>query len=316
MSVKNGLPYLEQSINSVLNQSFTNFEFIIVDDGSTDQTASTINSFNDSRLSLIQQENTGVATAKNRAIARGKGKYIAIIDADDIWLPNKLEEQVAFLEENSAYVLVGGFAQIIDKNGQYLYTEKKPVSHSDNIKFFTLKNTWTHSAIMYSRAAFDAVGGYFEPIKQYIVDYILVYQLGQIGKVHQLPQAVVKYRITPGALSTKADGADFNALTQRSIIAGFVNDQDQATLKRIKQNEEKSPNFKKCMYHLHLGRSYLFHNYQPRLAKKHLKKCLALRPQLKIARYYLLMSLFLPKAVIQLIYRLASPNAGFTYVET
>ncbi len=314
MSVKNGMPYIGETIDSVLNQSLEDFEFIIIDDGSSDETVEVIETYQDSRIKLIVQENTGVAKAKNRAISASNGRYIAIIDADDICLPNRLEKQSGFLENNPEYCLVGGFVDIIDKDGNYLYTEKKPVEDADIRKHQDLRNPWSHSSVMFSRKAFDAVGGYYEPVKQYIVDYMLMYQLSMHGKVHQLPEVVVQYRIVPTALSAKANPKEFDEITHRAIRAGKMSDTDLERMRAIKTKEKATANFKASMYHLYLGRSFIFHCFNRSKAKEHLKACLQLNPGLAIAKYYLWMARLLPKFVISLIYNRLSPNAGTTFV--
>jgi glycosyltransferase involved in cell wall biosynthesis len=314
MSVKNGMPYIGDTVKSILNQTLTDFEFIIVDDGSTDETVSVLKEFDDPRIKLICQENTGVAKAKNRAIAASQGKYLAIIDADDICMPDRLEKQSRFLDKHQDYVLVGGYVDIIDKDGAYIYTEKKPLDDEAIRLHQDQRNPWSHSAVMFTRSAFDKVGGYYEPVKQYIVDYMLMYQLSLQGKVHQLPEVVVQYRIVPTALSAKANPKEFDEITHRAIRAGTMTESDLKRMKEIKKKEKATPNFKVSMYHLYLGRSFLFHNYQPKKAKRHLRKCLEFNPRLNIARYYLWMCRFLPQKVIVIIYSILSPNAGLTYV--
>lgn len=314
MSVKNGMPYIAETINSVLGQSLTDFEFIIVDDGSTDETTAVVKSFEDARIKLIEQENTGVATAKNRAIANGTAKYIAIIDADDIWLKDKLKHQVEFLEAHPDYTAVGGFSDIIDKDGTYIYTEKKPVTDAEIREHQDRRNPWTHSAVMFTRKGFDQVGGYYEPVQQYIVDYMIMYQLSLKGKLYQLPEVVVQYRIVPTALSAKANSKLFDEITHRSIRSGKMTDEDLKLMKEIKSKEDRTPAFKKSMYHLYLGRSYLFHNYNRKQALHHLKACLQQNPGVKIAKIYLWMARLLPKPVIATIYNKMSPIAGSTYV--
>lgn len=314
MSVRNGFPYIEETMHSVLHQDFSDFEFIVVDDGSTDQTLAYLEQIGDPRLKLIKQDNTGVAKAKNRAIEASVGKYIAIIDADDICMPNRMGSQLSFLEENPDYVLVGGFVDIIDKDGQYLYTERKPVTDEAIRRHQDQRNPWTHSSVMFTREAFDKVGGYYEPIRQYIVDYMLLYQLSLVGKVYQLPEVVVQYRIVPTALSSKANPKEFDEITLRAVRSGSMSREDIQAMQRIKTREKATPNFKKSMYHLYLGRSFIFHNFQRQKAKAHLKQALKLNPGLKIAQAYLLMANLLPAFIIGLIYRVLSPNYGLTYL--
>ena len=104
MSVYNGEIYLYEAIESILNQTFTNFEFIIIDDGSTDNSAEIIKSYDDNRIVLIQQGNKGLAAALNEGIKIAKGKFIARMDADDISLPTRLETQIQFMEAHLEYV--------------------------------------------------------------------------------------------------------------------------------------------------------------------------------------------------------------------
>src|SRR5690606_38292357 len=107
LPVFNGEKYIKQSINSILAQTYHNFELIIINDGSTDSSQEIINSFNDNRIISIQQVNEGVAAACQKGLFIAKGKYIMRHDADDICLPEKLERQVKFLEAHNDIALVG-----------------------------------------------------------------------------------------------------------------------------------------------------------------------------------------------------------------
>jgi glycosyltransferase involved in cell wall biosynthesis len=107
--------YLQQSIESILNQTFTDFELIIIDDGSTDNSLKIIQSFDDNRIKIIQnQTNQGISTSLNKSIDLAQGKYIARMDADDISMPERLKKQVAFLEKNPTIDLVGSSVEFID----------------------------------------------------------------------------------------------------------------------------------------------------------------------------------------------------------
>lgn len=316
ISVKNGMPHLREAIQSVQRQSFSDWELVVVDDGSHDDTWAFLQGLEEPRLHCMRQENTGVATAKNRAIAQSSGPYLAILDADDTWEPEKLQAQVRFLEDHPDYGLVGAAARIVDQEGQYLYTEGKPVEDAENRRMLERKNIWTHSAILFRRTCFEKVGGYYEPVKQYFVDYMLVYQMAQHTKVYQLPQPLVRYRIVPTGLSAKADGPVFRELMMRSVRAGKVTPQDLQTLRDIKEKEARSQHFKQAMYHLYLGRSFLFHNYQPARARWHLRRCLRLQPGLRSAQMYGLLACLAPRFFIDWGYRQFSPNAPYTYRES
>src|ERR1700712_3692243 len=99
MTAFNAAPFIEEAIHSVLAQSFRDFEFIIVDDGSTDNTLELIASFNDPRIVCLSQENRGIASALNYGLREAKGEYIARFDADDICYPHRLEKQYQFLQK-------------------------------------------------------------------------------------------------------------------------------------------------------------------------------------------------------------------------
>lgn len=119
MSVYNSEKFLEESVNAVLSQTYSNFEFIIVDDGSTDSSIKIITQFEDSRIKLlINRENQGLAASLNKAIKAAKGKYVARIDADDICYKQRLKRQVDFMEKNSETDICGGFVKRISKEGK------------------------------------------------------------------------------------------------------------------------------------------------------------------------------------------------------
>jgi len=121
MVVFNGERFIGEAIQSILDQTYTHFELVIMDDGSTDNTNIIVNSFSDPRIQFITSEkNNGIVHARNTALDISKGDYIAILDADDISLPARLEVEVSFLESNPEFGLVGGRAELIDENGEGL----------------------------------------------------------------------------------------------------------------------------------------------------------------------------------------------------
>ena len=122
MPARNAEKYIADAILSVINQTYTNFELLVVNDGSTDNTASVIKSFADSRIKLIEQEALGISPALNKRVEEARGKYIARFDADDICLPKRLEKQAGFLDKNPDYVLLGSDAEYIDENGGHLFS--------------------------------------------------------------------------------------------------------------------------------------------------------------------------------------------------
>lgn len=114
----NAMRYLPEAVNSVLRQTFTNFEVLIVDDGSSDQTVEWASQLTEPRVKLISQKNAGAAGARNKGIANSQGEYIAFLDADDVWEPTKLEKQVKCLDDNLSVGLVHTWIAFIDEQGK------------------------------------------------------------------------------------------------------------------------------------------------------------------------------------------------------
>ncbi|MGF6849410.1 glycosyltransferase involved in cell wall biosynthesis [Chitinophaga sp. W3I9] len=119
MAAYNGEAYIEKSIQSVLDQSFTDFELLIVNDGSTDRTFDIVGKFTDPRIRLVHNDgNKGLTFTRNRGIEEARGQYIAILDCDDIAMPDRLEAQTSFLDSNPEIALCGGQAVTIDESGK------------------------------------------------------------------------------------------------------------------------------------------------------------------------------------------------------
>ncbi|MCR4324823.1 MAG: glycosyltransferase [Candidatus Curtissbacteria bacterium] len=127
MSVHNGMPYLKEAVKSILSQTYKNFEFIIVDDASTDKSLKYLKSVHDKRIKLIKNsKNLGLATSLNKALKVAKGEYIARMDADDISLPKRLETQLNFLIKNPKVDLCGSWAELINEEGRTVGEKKYP----------------------------------------------------------------------------------------------------------------------------------------------------------------------------------------------
>lgn len=153
MSAFNEEKYIAESINSILNQTYSNIEVIIIDDASTDKTVEKIGQIRDDRIKLyVNDKNRKLAHNLNLAIEKAKGKYIARMDADDIALPNRIEEQVKFMEQNSEVDVLGAFAVCFgDSSAKMEY----PVSH-DAIKVSLLfENALCHPLVMFRKESID-----------------------------------------------------------------------------------------------------------------------------------------------------------------
>lgn len=210
MSVYNGEKYLKEAIESILSQTFTDFEFIIVNDKSIDNSSKIISEFNDPRIIVIENlENIGLTKSLNKALKVAKGEYIARMDCDDISLPKRFEIQKKFLDENKDIVCVGSGTIIIDGAGRET-GGKNPISDHELLKFYViLKNQITHSTVMFRKSIILNIGGYNELVK-YAQDYDLWSRLLINGyRFSNIEFPLLKYRfhsssITQGATKDKA----------------------------------------------------------------------------------------------------------------
>ena len=164
MAVYNEELYLQQAIESILNQSLDDFEFVIVNDGSTDRSAEIIRSYNDSRIRLLNQENRGLTRSLNRGIKEARGGMIARMDADDISEPKRLEMQVEFLEANPDYVLVGTNVWIMTDDGEIIRKSNYPVNDEGvrQVLLHTDYSPFCHSSVMFRKDAAMKCGLYDE----------------------------------------------------------------------------------------------------------------------------------------------------------
>ena len=194
MSVYNGEKYLQEAVDSILNQTFKDFEFIIVNDGSTDKTREILASYNDPRVKIITKEHLGISKAKNKAIKSSNGKYIAIMDADDISLPERLELEVDFLDKNRDIGLVGSSFYVIDEKGKVVSTVLPPTQNKVIQERLLEGNCFGHSTVMMRREILENVGYYREEFK-YSLDYDLYLRIAECYKVCNLNSILCKWRI-------------------------------------------------------------------------------------------------------------------------
>ena len=193
----NGSRFIAQAIDSVQKQTFPDWELIVIDDGSTDDTAHIIQTYvqNDPRITIIKQVNAGQGAARKNGIARAQGAYIALIDDDDIWQnPLKLENQMAFLFKHPDHVLVGSAkTELIDEDGKHIAWYENPQSDEDIRNHMLLKNCFITSSVVFSKAAYEAVGGFSD--MRLSEDYELWLRMGKEGKLVNVDRADVAYRV-------------------------------------------------------------------------------------------------------------------------
>lgn len=192
----NRAPFLTQAIESVKSQNFSDWELIIIDDGSTDQTKEIIEKYLiDNRIHYFKNEkNLGISASRNRALKESNGEYIAILDSDDFWIDNKkLERQNAWLDSHKDYVLVGTRAIVVDEKGQEINRLSGLLVDKEIKQKLLLKNPLIHSSVVYRRDKVLAVGAYGLNLDGF-EDYDLWLKLGLNGKFCNLPFYDTGYR--------------------------------------------------------------------------------------------------------------------------
>lgn len=192
MPVYNESEFIRDSVASVLNQTFKNFELIIIDDASTDDTVFKIRQFNDSRINLIiKSANSGYTKSLNHGIEIARGKYIARMDGDDICIPFRFKKQIEFLEANSSYILCGSqFERIDEKKGHLLPTEDKDIKSN-----LFLGNQFIHPSIMIRKSVLIDYNLRYDENKEPAEDFDLWVRLMPYGRFKNVSEPLLKYRI-------------------------------------------------------------------------------------------------------------------------
>lgn len=207
MPVYNGAQYIGQAIESVLNQTFSDFEFIIIDDGSTDHSLEIIDSFvkQDPKIKIFKNEkNLGLQKSLNRGIEKSHGEFIARIDHDDIWCDkDKLKKQIEFLEKNPDYALVGTGVLCIDLEGKIINSIQHKNTDQEIRNHMLLLNQFAHPSVLIRKEALSEVGLYPEDKKHrnFAEDYELWLRIGKKFKFANLPDYSIKYRLNPNGIT-------------------------------------------------------------------------------------------------------------------
>lgn len=203
----NGSKFIHRTIESVISQTYSNWELLVINDGSNDNTENIIKEFiaKDSRIIYLKNEsNLGIQKTSNLGLKRAKGEYIARIDDDDEWVDkDKLKKQVEFLNDNLDYVLVGTGVIVVDENGDELF---RYLTTNDDVKIrnkILSKNIFINSSVIFRRDSAIKLGGYSEKeIIKHIEDYDLCLKLGLVGKFYNLPYFATKYTSRKNSISS------------------------------------------------------------------------------------------------------------------
>ncbi len=222
MPVRDGLPYLDKAIRSILTQTFRDFEFIIVDDGSTDGTAATIEHWakRDSRIRTFLRPAEGHYLALNFSLSQANGEYVARMDADDVSLPDRFELQVAMLDAAPQVVAVGGQTWAMDQDDELLFAIHCPTDSKEiEASLFAGRNCLSHPTMMMRKSIVTQAGNYRDDSPT--EDYGLWLRMLELGAIGCVPQFVLHYRLHANP-SRIAKHATQQQITRRLLTAAHA----------------------------------------------------------------------------------------------
>jgi glycosyltransferase involved in cell wall biosynthesis len=280
--------YISEAIGSVLLQTCTDYEIIVIDDGSTDKTRDIVkNKFPEVRYFYIS--NQGVSRARNYGIRRALGEYIAFLDADDLWLPEKLEKQLKLFQSDQELALIFTEERIFDTNGfmDGKISKKKRLMKGDVVKNIFLFSNVTTSTVMVKRHVFQETG-YFEENLKAAEDDNMWMRIALKFRIHLLDEVLVHYRWTENSLSRTASNLLSGVLKNLELIENKYPELSER-LGRASIRRKKSDIYSSHGY-------YLFSNGCYTSARQYYFRSIALYPKLG-SIIYLLFTIIPPSIV-------------------
>lgn len=221
--VYNGAAYVSEAIESVFSQTYHDYEIIVADDGSADNTLEVLKQFGD-RIIVLALPHRGVCATRNEAIRQSHGEFIALLDADDIWEPRKLELQVAYLDQHPEFALVYAYSTNFTGNDEgNIVLVKKLDFEGDIFKDIFTKNSFANDTIVMRRSVFDEIGGYDESLTA-MEDYELNLRIARKHQIGRVPQSLLRRRIHPG--SFYSSGYDNQYIYQLPVYDKQMSDPD------------------------------------------------------------------------------------------
>jgi glycosyltransferase involved in cell wall biosynthesis len=203
LPVRDGERFVREAVGSVLAQTYSDLELIVVDDGSTDATPDVLAGFRDERLRVLPQEPSGLVAALRRGVAEARAPLVARMDADDVSEPERLERQVELLDRRPRVGMVATWTAVIDEEGRELRREVLPAAHADLARRLLLRNPFQHGSVILRREALDEAGGYRGDYGAN-EDYDLWRRFARSWELACVPEVLYRYRVHAGAV-TKTD---------------------------------------------------------------------------------------------------------------
>lgn len=220
LPVFNAERYLKYAIDSILDQTYKDFELIIINDGSTDKSRSLIDDYakSDDRIVVVHQENIGLVVTLNKAVKLARGTYIARMDGDDISLPRRLDIQVALMDENKKAVLCASCFDVINEYNEFVRLSTAPAFDKDLKRSMHLYNPIAHGSVMFRRQAFIKAGEYSTEVGP-VEDYDLWIRLAALGDFIYSPHSLFRWRMNPDGITHTNNDVMQNAT--RKLVADY-----------------------------------------------------------------------------------------------
>lgn len=214
MPVYNASLFIREAMESILSQSFTDFEFLIIDDGSTDDSVEIIRSYRDPRIRLyLNGQNAGISATLNQGLSLASCDLIARMDADDISYPDRLLKQHGYMSHHPECGLLSSWARVISSDGTFVKLER----HRNEYYYYNLNfECWIyHPTVMFRRGVAERCGYYSKP---YSEDYDLFWKIARESVIHNLDEPLLDYRLSPSSLNTVIRKNEYEAANRENVI--------------------------------------------------------------------------------------------------
>ncbi len=282
----NGEQYIAETLKSVINQSYSNFEVLVINDGSTDNTLSLLENI-DPRIKVISKKNGGIANARNKGLANVSGQYVAFLDHDDIWHPKKLALQVDYLLNNDDIAVVySDFTRWEGGEANAFYD--KAIEYSINDKYsgwiyqeLVMTNHVLFSTALFRKAVFDDVGVFNETLK-IADDWDMAIRISRKYQFLQIVPSLVLYRVHPLQTSRKVVAEDYESNCRQSIIDRYGLVGPDGT--RVDEIELNRRFFRSLFCHAYMN----FRGGDPGIAARYFVKSLYRKPYDSKSWFFLL----------------------------
>jgi len=301
MSVYNGARYLRKAVESILLQEGVDFEFIIINDGSTDETGGILEDYRvkDHRIRIINQENQGLTKALILGCREARGEFIARQDSDDLSMKGRLLKLAEMLRNDSSLSFVSSWGEVIGPEDEPLLLYKRPENPDMATHQLLYESTGPpgHGSVMFRRSSYDKVGGY-RPQFYYAQDSDLWLRMGMIGKISYYQEVLYQYRISEESIS---GGLHYAKIPYANLIdelhaARLAGEREEPilakapSLEEVKKNSSNSSSFSEDMTLYFIGKC--LYERHDRRAVKYLSKCIKMNP-LKLKAWAFLLASYL-----------------------